>query len=81
MIAAFHDFMETVRRDSEAGDRRPLFLYRFFDRLDAAVDPTPFVKSLAACGRQVFVSAENNYPANRLSLDLCRIVSVDDNAV
>ena len=76
-IANFRCFLDIVRAETEKGDRRPLFIFNFFDRLDEAVDITPFLDELAALGRQVFVSVGLHYPDEKMQHGKVQIVKSD----
>ena len=51
-IASFEIFLDGLSME----DTRPIFVYDFFDHIDASVNITPYFDRLIACGRQVFVS-------------------------
>lgn len=47
-------------------DDRPLFVYNFLERLDAAVDLQPVFDALNATGRQVFITVPHYYKIEKL---------------
>ena len=63
-IANFKHFIEIAREETEKGDTRPIYVFNFFERLDAATDIAPFIDLLASLGRQVFIGI-GNYPIER----------------
>lgn len=58
--AAFDRFI--TQCEVNASDDRPIFIYSFFDCLDASIDVKPYLDKLSALGRQVFASVCNSYP-------------------
>lgn len=75
-LANFRCFLDAVRSETEKGDRRPIFIFNFFDRLDEAVDITPFLDELATLGRQVFVAVGSNYPDEKMRHDKVQVVKL-----
>jgi hypothetical protein len=73
-IENFNRFIEIVKEETAKGDTRPIYIFNFFERLDEATDITPFIKSLASLGRQVFVGISNNYPFERFESDKVQLV-------
>ena len=67
IIANFKKFLEIVKEETEKGDSRPIYVFNLFERIDEAVDVTPFLDELASLGRQVFVSVTANYPTEKLA--------------
>lgn len=65
-VENFKCFLEIVKAETEKGDTRPICIFDFFDRLDEAVDITPFLEPLSALGRQVFVGVSEGYPIERI---------------
>lgn len=74
LLEAFECFYEGLRQESARGDRRPVYVYAFFDRLDRGVDVDPLLCRLAALDRQVFVSVCRGYPAEKLGHPSVQIV-------
>ena len=72
-IANFKRFLESVKEETAKGDKRPIYIFNFFERIDEAVDVTPFLDELASFGRQVFVSVTENYPTEKLTHDAVQI--------
>ena len=66
-IANFKKFLEIAKEETEKGDNRPIYIFNFFERIDEAVDVSPFLDELASLGRQVFVSVTANYPSEKLT--------------
>lgn len=55
-------------------DRRPIFIYNYFDRLDAAKDVAPILDRLASLGRQVFIGVCPGYPdVDHKSVQTCSL--------
>lgn len=52
-IGNFKRFLEIVKKETEKGDRSPIYIFNFFERIDEAVDIAPFLDALASLGRQV----------------------------
>lgn len=57
----FKCFLDIVKRETEKGDDRPIYVFDLFERLDEAVDISPFLDTLASLGRQVFLSVKTAY--------------------
>ena len=72
-IANFKRFLEAVKEETAKGDSRPIYIFNFFERIDEAVDVTPFLDELASFGRQVFISVTANYPTEKLTHDSVQI--------
>ena len=72
-IANFKKFLEIVKEETAKGDSRPIYIFNLFERIDEAVDVTPFLDELASLGRQVFVSVTANYPTEKLTHDSVQI--------
>ena len=73
-IENFKRFIEIAREETEKGDVRPIYVFNFFERLDAATDIAPFIDLLGSLGRQVFVGVSNTYPFERLEYDQVQVV-------
>ena len=55
-------------------DRRPLFIYNYFDRLDESADITDILDRLARLDRQVFIGVCSNYPdVHHKSVQMCTL--------
>ena len=72
-IANFKNFLEIVKEETAKGDIRPIYIFNLFERIDEAVDVTPFLDELASFGRQVFISVTANYPTEKLTHDSVQI--------
>ena len=59
-----------------SADRRPIFIYGCFDRLDDSIDVAPMLKKLTNLGRQVFVSVCPAYPIEKMTLDGVQTVEI-----
>ena len=59
-------------------DGRPVFLYGFLDRLDAATDISPLIDRLASLGRQVFIAVCSDYQASH---NLIHMTETEDSYV
>ena len=73
-IENFNRFIEIAKAGTQNGDTRPIYIFNFFERLDEAIDITPFIDALASLGRQVFVGISNNYPLKRFENDKVQLV-------
>ena len=76
-VANFKSFMDIVKAETENGDRRPIYIFNFFERLDDSVDINPFLDELASLDRQVFVAVNKNYPVEKMSHDKVQIVKIN----
>ncbi len=65
-VACLADFLDHVCADRIQNDDRPIFLFDLFDRIDEAVDISPWLDRLASLGRQVFLSVGASYPTDKL---------------
>lgn len=72
-LVAFGQFLEQLPDDG-----RPVFLYGFLDRLDAATDISPLLDRLASLGRQVFIAVCSNYQASH---NLIHMTETEDSYV
>lgn len=73
-IENFRAFLCVLKEETEKGDTRPIFISNFFERIDAAVDITPFLDTLAGLGRQVFVSVTKSYPYEKMGHSKVQII-------
>ena len=60
-----------------SADRRPLFIYDCFDRIDEATDLTPLLNKLSSLGRQVFISVCSAYPLEKVKHEHVQTVKTD----
>ena len=72
-LVAFGQFLEQLPDDG-----RPVFLYGFLDRLDAATDISPLLDRLASLGRQVFIAVCSDYQASH---NLIHMTETEDSYV
>lgn len=72
-IANFKRFLEAVKEETAKGDSRPIYIFNLFERINKAVDVTPFLDELSSFGRQVFISVTANYPTEKLTHDSVQI--------
>lgn len=70
LLAGFKVFLSGLPKE----DARPLFVYDFFDRIDEAVDPSPYFEALAGIGRQAFVAFCGDDPLKRGNSGAVQIV-------
>ena len=63
-VENFLRFLEIVKNETQKGDKRPIYIFDFFELLDEATDIAPFIDLLASLGRQVFIGV-GNYPVER----------------
>ena len=73
LLVAFGQFLEQLPDDG-----RPVFLYGFLDRLDAATDISPLLDRLASLGRQVFIAVCSDYQASH---NLIHMTETEDSYV
>ena len=71
-------FITRAAESTSRGDRRPLFIYGLFDRLDAAVDVRPYLVRLGSLGRQVFISVNGTYPMEKLARPFVQIIETNE---
>ena len=55
-------------------DKRPIFIYDYFDRLDEGIDVLPILEKLAFSGRQIWIAVCANYPTKKLAHSAVQIV-------
>ena len=60
-------FLEIVKTETQKGDRRPIYVLDFFERLDEAFDITPFLEWLDSIERKVFIVVPSTYPVERFN--------------
>ena len=76
-LLSFEKFLTTLKKDTNNGDFRPIFIYHFFDHIDESVDISPYINKLASLGRQVFIAVCSNYPIEKLKHDAVQIVHTE----
>lgn len=76
-IEDFREFLTVVKRETERGDHRPIYIFNLFDRLDLSLDTTPLLDELASLGRQVFASVGRSYPESKMCHDKVSAVFVN----
>ncbi len=74
LVAKFMDFFQKIQKETETGDRRPIFIYGFFDRIDEAIDIRTTIAALAALNRPVFVAVCSSYPKEKLQHENVRML-------
>ncbi|MBO5714903.1 MAG: hypothetical protein J6S23_00730 [Clostridia bacterium] len=57
-------------------DKRPIFIYDFFDRLDESVDISPIIDKLTSLDRQVFIAVCANYPCKMTNNNKIQIINI-----
>jgi len=65
-IACLEGFLAQICSDRMQNDDRPIFMFDLFDRIDEAVDLSPWLDRLALLGRQVFLSVGAGYSVDKL---------------
>ena len=78
IVDSFEMFFGELITGTEKGDTRPVFVYNFFDRLDAAVDPCPFIHRFSRLGRQVLITVCEKYPSERINHSAVQIIKLKD---
>lgn len=66
-IENFNHFIKLAKTEALKGDSRPVFVFDFFERLNDAIDITPFLEELASLDRSVFICVPPSYPAERIT--------------
>lgn len=80
-LLSFEKFLTTLKKDTNNGDFRPIFIYHFFDRIDESVDISSCIDELASLGRQVFISVCSNYPTEKMKHNKVQVINVEANNV
>ncbi len=73
-LLAFEEFIKQIHAD----DDRPIFIYDFFDRIDEAVDITPYLNKVAGLNRQVFASICEGYHLQNTTPHNIHIVNMEE---
>jgi hypothetical protein len=76
-LLSFKKFLTTLKKDTNNGDFRPIFIYHFFDRIDESVDISSCIDELASLGRQVFISVCSNYPTEKMKHNKVQVINVE----
>ena len=63
----FLSFLDVVKTETQKGDRRPIYVLDFFERLDEAFDITPLLEWLDSIERKVFIVVPSTYPVERFN--------------
>ena len=73
-LAQMERFLALLRKETEGGDRRPIYVFGWLERVDEAVDVTPYLDALASLGRQVFLAVDAAVPEERLAHPRAQVV-------
>ena len=72
-LLSFNNFIDRLLPE----DKRPLFIYDFFEYLDESIDVATYVERLIATDRQVFISVCDNYSKEKLKNSYFHVVDLE----